>query len=187
SRQSAAGRGGSRSSRQVHAVVADDDALHDPAAPGAGRLAALLDELLELLEVALDPPRDEAERVAGLLQDTLGLEVEPQRDERAAGAVGGEGDGARIVDATLAAPGDPLVRLLLDDLGVPLDGLAADLRLPVQVGGVELLHSLDALHELREGLELRPLVVRGADRDVDADALLFVADVCHVALSSAVG
>src|SRR5215210_914246 len=38
---------------------------------------------------------------------------------------------------------------------------------------VNLLHALDPVHEQRELLELRPLVVRGADRDVDLDRLFY--------------
>jgi hypothetical protein len=39
----------------------------------------------------------------------------------------------------------------------------------VQVLVVDLGHLLDALHELRELLELRPLVVGRADWDIDLD------------------
>ena len=61
----------------------------------------------------------------------------------------------------VARPGDALVGVLLGDLGVPLLALAADLGDPVQVRVVDLLDLLDALHEARELLELRPLVVGG--------------------------
>jgi hypothetical protein len=54
--------------------------------------------------------------------------------------------------------------------------LAGHLRRPVRMRVVELADLLDALHELGELLELRPLVVRGADGDLDVDGLL---DVGH--------
>src|SRR5687768_13952500 len=47
---------------------------------------------------------------------------------------------------------------------------------------VELLHRLDAAHEPGELLELGPLVVRGADRNVHGDGLL---DFRHIALLAA--
>jgi hypothetical protein len=45
---------------------------------------------------------------------------------------------------------------------------------------VDLLDRLDAFHELRELLELRPLVVRGLDWHVDFDRL---SDHLHLAAS----
>ena len=66
-------------------------------------------------------------------------------------------------------PGDAVVRNLLGDLGVPGLLLAADLRPPVEPLVVELAHLEYALHEAREVLELRPLVVRGPDRHFDVD------------------
>src|SRR5207247_8099812 len=69
-------------------------------------------------------------------------------------------DAVVLVLALDRLPGDPLVRLLLGDLGRPLTPLAADLRDPLDVRVVELLNGLNSLHELRELLELRPLVVR---------------------------
>jgi hypothetical protein len=39
------------------------------------------------------------------------------------------------------------------------------------MGVIGLGDGLHPLHEAREVLELRPLVVRGADRDLDVDAL----------------
>src|SRR3712207_8867731 len=61
-------------------------------------------------------------------------------------------------------PRDLPIRLLERDLSVPLVLLPADLRHPVNVGVVELLDGLHVVHELREILELRPLVVRRRDR-----------------------
>ena len=48
---------------------------------------------------------------------------------------------------------------------------AGDLGGPPEGRVVELLDLLDRLHELREFLELGPLVVRDADRDVNVDRL----------------
>ena len=66
-------------------------------------------------------------------------------------------------------PGDLLIGNLLDDLGPPLAARAADVGDPAQVRVVDLPDRLDAIHELRELLELRPLVVGRAHRDDDVD------------------
>src|SRR5207253_1644417 len=52
----------------------------------------------------------------------------------------------------------------------------ADLHDPLEPCVVELTHFLHALHEERELLELRPLVVDGRDRSVDDDRF---ANDCH--------
>src|SRR4029079_11144921 len=51
-----------------------------------------------------------------------------------------------------------------------------DRRDPVQPRVVPLLDVVDAVHEERELLELRPLVVRGGDRNLDLDRLVDRAD-----------
>src|SRR5262249_19592083 len=66
-------------------------------------------------------------------------------------------------------PRDPLVRLLLGDRRVPLLVPAADLGHPMDGRVVELADGLHPFHEPRERLELRPLVVRGPDRNGDID------------------
>ena len=143
----------------------------DLAAPLAGLAAAALDHLLEAVEVALDPPLGDAQRVAGLLDDALGLGVELDHHARLVVVEAVEGDDAGVVRAARGAPGHPLVGLLLGDLGVELALDPGDLRLPVQPAIIELADLLDALHEARERLELRPLVVDGVQRDADVDAL----------------
>jgi hypothetical protein len=57
-------------------------------------------------------------------------------------------------------------------------GLLQRLR-PEPVDVDDLRDAVDAVHERRELLELRPLVVRGRDRDVDLDRLF---DFRHVLL-----
>jgi hypothetical protein len=79
---------------------------------------------------------------------------------------------AGVVLAIRVTPGDALIRLLLGDLGVPLVPRAAELGDPVQVRVVALSDLLHALHELRELLELRPLVVHRVERRLDRDRLL---------------
>src|SRR3954471_18879089 len=144
----------------------------DAAAPGAGLDAALLDQLLEAVEVLADAAAVRADRGADLLLHALGLPLHPDGD-LGAGILDRLGrDLARLLDATLALPGDAPVGLLGDDLGVPLVALAAVFGDPVQVRVVELPDRVDVLHELRKVLELRPLVVGGRDGDVDLDALL---------------
>src|SRR5215211_2147670 len=80
-----------------------------------------------------------------------------------------EADQARVLRAAEAAPRDALIRNLLDDLRVPLLVLAGDLGAPVESLVVDLMDLLDAFHEAREILELRPLVVDGVHRQVDLD------------------
>ena len=76
-----------------------------------------------------------------------------------------EADDAAGVLAGDRLPRDAAVRLLVDDLRLPFGLLAGDRGRPVEKRVVELLHLVDALHEARELLELRPLVVGGRDRD----------------------
>src|SRR5690606_18472428 len=141
-------------------------------APGA-RLppASLLDELLEALEVALGARGHHAEEVADVLDDALGLVVDLQGHPRRVVAQTVEGDHARVARARGAGPGDALVGDLLGDARSPLERLAAHLGAPAQVALVELRDRLDALHERREHLELGPLIVGGARRNVDVDRL----------------
>jgi hypothetical protein len=69
-----------------------------------------------------------------------------------------EGHHPGVAGAGLAAPRDPLIGLLLGDLGVPLAPAAADQGDPVEPVLRHLLDRLDPVHEGREVLELRPLV-----------------------------
>src|ERR671922_115403 len=153
-------------------VLVDPLAADDLAAPGARLDAAALDQLLEPLEVRLDRARVAADLLSGRLDDPLRL---PRHHDVDAGAVGAEAlepDVAGVLLALRGAPGDVAIRLLVRDLGAPLLALAADLGDPAKVCVVQLRDGLDVLHELRELLELRPLVVRGRDRDADLDRFL---------------
>src|SRR5919108_3718358 len=81
---------------------------------------------------------------------------------------------ADVARAADRPPGDPLVGDLLRDLGFPLPPREPDLFLPVDLLPLllVLLHADDAMHELRELLELRPLVVRGLEGNADVDPAL---------------
>src|SRR5436853_4869075 len=83
-----------------------------------------------------------------------------------------EGDDAGILRAGHAVPCDAIVRDLLVDFGFPALVDAADFGPPQEARVAQLAHLDDAVHELRELFELRPLVVGRADRDVDVDGLL---------------
>jgi hypothetical protein len=79
---------------------------------------------------------------------------------------------AGLLDVAVhCGPGDALLRVLLGDLGVELPLDPADLHLPVVAGVGDLGDGLHTLHELRERLELGPLVIRRPDRNVDVDGL----------------
>src|SRR5690606_16931758 len=142
------------------------------AAPRAGLPAARLDELLEAFHVALDAGRDDVQPVAGLLREPLGLVVHLERDPGGVRADPVEGDDAGLVRPLQRAPGDPLVGMLLGDLGVELPLDSGDLGDPVGAGVRDLTDGLHALHELGEALELGPLVVRDPDRNVDVYGVL---------------
>src|SRR2546421_9523945 len=62
-------------------------------------------------------------------------------------------------------PRDPVVLAPVGDLSVPLAGAEPDLFAPVDLVLVFLLDLEDAVHELRELLELRPRLVRLVDGD----------------------
>ena len=75
-------------------------------------------------------------------------------------------------DGAIESIGDALVWGLFGDLRVPDPRGARDLGLPAEVGVIELDDGFDAVHEAGELLELGPLVVGGADRDVHVDGFL---------------
>ena len=169
------GRGGGRSTRSA----ARARSAGDVSAPGSRLDAAALDQVAEALEVALDPPLVEPERGPGLLLHAVRLPVHLHGDTRGGVVDPVERDDSGVRPAVRRLPGHALVRVLLGDLGVPLPPRAADLSDPVKVRVVQLADVLDALHERRELLELRPLVVRDGDRDVNVDRALYR---CHVSL-----
>src|SRR6185503_1359967 len=68
---------------------------------------------------------------------------------------------------------------LVGDARPPLLRAAGDRGRPVDRRVVDLDDLVDAVHELRERLELRPLVVRDADRNADVDGF---ADAGHLDL-----
>jgi hypothetical protein len=144
----------------------------DLAPPGAGLGTAPLDELLEPLQVSLHAAAVHPERGADLLRDALRLPVQLHHHPRLRLVDPVEGDDAGIALPARRGPGDALVGMLLGDPGVPLLALAADLGDPVEVYVVELSHLLDAFHERRKLLELRPLVVRRLDGDLHVDRFL---------------
>jgi uncharacterized protein (TIGR00730 family) len=150
-------------------ALADAGALLDLAAPAARLGAAGLDELLEPLEVLLDLAAVRADRRAECLDHPLGLVLHLDGDLRGRVVDALEDDAAGVLVTVDRAPGDHLVGALLGDLGVPFVPLAVDLGHPVQMCVVQLLDGLDALHEARELLELRPLVVRSRDWALDND------------------
>ena len=161
------------------ALAVDPVALDDLAAPLAGLGSAALDHLLKGLEVGLDRTLVSPDSLGRRLDDALGLPGHDDLDPCAVVAEAVEPDVAGVLPALGGPPRDVAVGLLVRDLRLPLLPPAADVGDPAQVGVVELRDRLDALHELRELLELRPLVVRGRDRNLDFDGLL---DFAHASL-----
>src|SRR5205823_5442820 len=129
----------------------------DLAAPAARLRAATLDQLLEPSEITAHAPCIEARCGAERLGWAFRLVAHREAHQRARLTKRLERDGAARLLAVLADPADLPVRMLFEDLRVPLRRLAGDRRHPVQAGVVELLHVVDAFHEEREVLELRPL------------------------------
>ncbi len=111
----------------------------------------------------------EAELVAHDLGEPFRIELELQHDLGPAVVEPVERDDTAVLGSLTRPPGDALVGMLLGDLRVPLALDSGDVGDPVQVGVVGLADLLHAFHELRKGLELGPLVVGRADRDVDLD------------------
>src|SRR5688572_7169096 len=103
----------------------------------------------------------EADEAADRLRHPLRLVVELQHYLRPRVVQLVEGDGAIRTVLVQRLPGDSVVWVLLGDLGVPLTRLTSDLGDPVKPRVGLLLDALDAVHELRKRLELRPLVVGG--------------------------
>src|SRR5690625_3900191 len=147
--------------------------LVDVPAPSAGLHPAALDELLEALGVGLDLTGVGTDRGTGLLRGVLGFPVHLDHHARLLVADAVEGDDAGVAGvAGDAAPGDPLIGVLLGDLGLELARLPAHSYYPAVAGVVDLGDGVHAVHELRKGLELGPLVIGGADRDVHLDGFL---------------
>src|SRR4029078_13348322 len=155
----------------LEGVVHDDVPVSDLAAPGARRNLTVLHEILETLEVVLDLSAVETECRADGLLHALRLVLHFDRDACAFGDRH-ELHAPVVAQSAGRAPRDDAVRLLLDDLGVPLLPLAVHLGDPVNVTVVGLPHGDDALHEARELLELCPLAVGRGHGDIDIDRLL---------------
>src|SRR4051812_18203305 len=143
----------------------------DLAAPTFAVAAFALDGLLELLEVAVDAALQEAEGIPRRLDRSFRLGIDAKRDLGLGRSHRVEQDSAGVLGTVGALPGDPGVRRLIGDLGLPLLLLAGDPRGPKQRPVIELLDRLHAVHELREILELGPLVVRDANRNGHRDRL----------------
>src|SRR2546421_4960923 len=159
-------------------LIARDLALNlacvDLATPGPGLGAARLNVLLEALQVPLDTARQQAHGVPHAFRGALRGVLQLQLDARRGRSEGLEGHNTGVRGPGGAAPGHPLVRYLLDDLGVPFLSLAADVGAPMQALIVKLPDLLDRFHKARELFELGPLVVGRAQRHVDLDRLLYL-------------
>src|SRR5688572_14255266 len=150
----------------------------DRAAPRAGLAAALLDEVLEALEIPADPCAGDADGVAHVLDHAFRIVVDLQHDAGGVLVDAVERHDAAVLRACATAPRDPSVRYLLGDLGFPALLPAADLRAPHEASVIELADFQHAFHEARELLELGPLVVGGAHGNVHVDGFFDVGHGC---------
>src|SRR6266511_1470069 len=98
----------------------------DFAAPPARFGAAALDQLLEALEISAHATRVQAGGRAHHFGGTLSLIAHRNADQRPRRAGLLESDGAARLLPVLADPADLTVRVLLEDLRVPLVRLAGD-------------------------------------------------------------
>src|SRR6185503_14177729 len=146
----------------------------DRATPRSGLVASLLDELLETFEIATHASARDAHGVADVLDDTFGVVLELQHDAGLVVSQSMEGHDTGVAGAPDAVPRHTGVRNLLADLGFPGLLLEPDDGSPDESAIVELADFLHAFHEARELLELRPLVVRRANRNVHVDGLLYL-------------
>ena len=126
----------------------------------------VLDVFLEALHVAVHAVLEHPEFVGGVLDETFRVDVHLRGDAGVVVVEAVEGDDARVLGSAVGFPRDAFVGMLFGDRGVEFTRGRTDVDTPVRVRVVELMHYLDALHELREGLELGPLVVGRADRYV---------------------
>src|ERR687887_1723097 len=133
---------------------------------------AHLDMGLEAGEVGLDRPLHEAQARGHLLDHPLRDEVHVDHDARELVVQPVERDDARVGHAARRLPGDALVALALGDLAFPVARAEPDLLVPGDLVLVLLLHVQDAVHEVRELLELRPLLVHRPDRRGDVRVAL---------------
>jgi hypothetical protein len=128
------------------------------------RLSISCEPLEIAAHLSLDDPRRSPRHSRCRTRPDVHLDVDPRLIVRRSS------DDAVVLDlAADRLPGDLLVRPLLRNLGRPLTDLAPNLGDPLHVPVVELLDGLDPFHELREVLELRPLVVRLLNRNPDVD------------------
>jgi hypothetical protein len=153
-------------------VLFDELAVVDDSSPCTGFDLLHLDEGLEAGKVGSHRTLHVAHSACRLLDQRARLHVE--RDLNPGEAIRDlvEGDDARMRDALAHVPHDPLVRALLDDLGLELLRHPPDLRLEGDGAIVLLRRLIEAMHELRPFLELGPLVVGGAYGHGHFDALL---------------
>src|SRR5262249_52298888 len=109
-----------------------------------------------------------------VLNKTFGIVVHLNHDLAAVVGQTVEGYHPRICRPGDIVPRDAGIWGLFGDLCVPLLLDPTDVRAPVQMCVVELSHLLDSFHEMRELLELCPLIVCRPYWDFDFDRLLDV-------------
>lgn len=143
----------------------------DRAAPPPGLAAPPLDERLEPLEVTLHAAAHEAQRVARVLREALGVVLDRQITARVVAL--------RVNVTTPSFVERSSLRQAIRSSGFWSTMSAShsftcppNVGDPVQAVRGELSHSLHAFHELRELFELRPLVGGRLKRRIDLDRLL---------------
>jgi hypothetical protein len=152
--------------------------------PGHAFSSPTLDEPLKAGQIDLDAERHGSDRPTNVPHDPFGFIVHLQHDFACLIGEAVKRNHAGIFGSLRAFPGNPFVGPLLGDDRIPFFFFAGNLRLPVQVGAVELFDLVHAFYELRKFLKLRPLVVGGTDRDIYLDRFF---DQGHTFLFSLVG
>src|SRR3954464_6930143 len=140
-------------------------------APSAGLPLPLLQEFLKTFEVSLDATSDDAEHIAEVFCRSFGFIVHFDMNLRSVGIDRPEVNDPDVPSAVRAAPGNPFIGQLLENLSIPFFALPADFSNPMQSLIVQLLDIFHALHELWKVLKLGPLVINLLYRGIDINTL----------------
>src|SRR5262249_26315090 len=127
------------------------------------------DEVLEAVEIAVHPALHKPHLVTDVLDEIARLIVHRKAESAVVVVDLVEFDNAVVLHTGVALPGNDMVPLLPHNGGIPVKYPHANLRDPVEVGVIDLAYFFYAVHEFRERLKLRPLVVGGTHWHINID------------------